>query len=285
MRLTAVAERVAAGDISARSDQKTADEIGILAGAINEMTSQLQGTINTLEQRVTDRTRAIETSALVGRRLSTILDPTQLAKETVEQLQQAFNYNFVQIYFFDELHEHLILAGATGAAGTALLEQAQMLAQGQGPVGRSTQTGVPVLILDTTQDPSWQANPLLSETRSEVVVPIVAGDEILGALDVQQNQVYGLGQQDADQLQLIASQVAVTLRNARLYGQVQNDAQREALLSSIVQHIQETTTVESALQVAIRELGRAVKARRAHVQLLTATQNQSGVTDEKPLAQ
>jgi PAS domain S-box-containing protein len=181
------------------------------------MTVQLQNLIGTLEQRVADRTKALTTSVEVSRRLTSILDPIQLASEVVNQVQAAFDYYYAQIYLFDNAGENLVLTAGTGEAGEAMLGRGHSIPKGRGLVGRAAQNKESVLVADTAQDPDWLPNSLLPDTKAEVAIPIAIGDTVLGVLDVQDDGRHALTPEDVTLLESLGSQIAISLQNARQY--------------------------------------------------------------------
>jgi putative methionine-R-sulfoxide reductase with GAF domain len=258
---------IGTGNLNHHIEIETEDEIGRLARAFNEMAQQLSVSYGELEDRVVARTRALTVSADVSRRLSTILDRNQLVKEVVDQVQEAFNYYHVHIYLLDEQRQSLLMAGGTGEAAQKMLAQKHSVPSGRGLVGQSARDNSLILVPDVSQNPGWLPNPLLPETKAELAAPIAIGEQVLGVLDVQHNVANGLRQEDADLIQAIANQFASALQNAFSYEQAQYQAEREALINTISQKVQTTTTIDHALQVAIRELGRAVGAGKTMVRL------------------
>lgn len=276
IRLTTMATKVAEGDLTARADVISQDEIGTLAIAFNDMTSQLQEAIVGLEQRVEERTKALTASAEVSRSLSTILDPNQLISEVVEQVRAAFGYYYVQIYLLDELKENLIMSGGTGEAGQLMFSRQHFLPVGQGLVGQSALQNKAIFIPDVYQAPEWKSNPLLPDTKSEITVPIAIGAEVLGVLDVQHDVANVLNEEVVGTLQSVGYQVAIAIQNARSYDVAQKRAEHEAKINSISQKIQNATSVDAVLQIAAAELGSSLGQNRAIVELYNPVHGSNG---------
>jgi putative methionine-R-sulfoxide reductase with GAF domain len=276
LRLTQTAQEVATGNLSAEAEVVAGDEVGVLAAAFNDMVAQLRELIGSLEQRVAERTRALQTSAEVSHRLSTILDREQLISEIVHEVQTAFDYYHVHIYLYDQERRKLLMAGGTGQAAKMMLARKHAIQPGQGLVGQAAAANQAVLAPDVALNENWLPNPLLPDTRSEIAVPIAVGNNVLGVLDVQHNVSQGLSEEDQSLLQSVANQIAVALNNAQLYEQTQRVAEREALVNRINQQIQRAATVEDVLQVASRELGQALGATQAAVYLQSQQVGRNG---------
>jgi signal transduction histidine kinase len=84
-------------------------------------------------------------------------------------------------------------------------------------VVRAMREQKPIIVDDVQSLPGFIANPLLPDTRSEIAVPMLIGDKVIGVFDVQSSRVKDFSREDASVYTTLAAQVAVALQNARLY--------------------------------------------------------------------
>jgi GAF domain-containing protein len=94
-----------------------------------------------------------------------------------------------------------------------------------------TRSGQPRVALDVGADAVFFNNPYLPETRSEIALPLRAGFDIIGALDVQSLETNAFADEDINILSVLADQVSIAIQNARSYQQ-SREALEQAELSA-----------------------------------------------------
>ncbi len=224
IELEQAAAKVSAGDFNVQITPQTQDEIGTLTEAFISMTSQLKSLVEGLEDKIAERTQAIETTANISRKLTTILDLDELLQEVVTQLQKTLELYHVHIYLRNESTGELIMAEGSGLVGQQLKSRGHKLQPGQGIVGRVAQSGEPFLAADVNIVPNFIRNPLLPNTQSELALPLRKGDQILGVLDMQSEETGRFTTETVYLMQSIADQVAIAADNARLFQRAQEGA-------------------------------------------------------------
>jgi GAF domain-containing protein len=103
-----------------------------------------------------------------------------------------------------------------------MIEKGHALGVGsQGIVGYVAAQKKVRIALDVGTDAIFFNNPDLPMTRSEVALPLLVRNRVLGVLDIQSDQPQAFRLEDVDVLQTLADQVAVAIDNARLLGETQ----------------------------------------------------------------
>ena len=263
-QLTKTAEEVAAGNLSSRANVTTTDEIGTLASTFNSMTSQLQETLQGLEQRVAARTRDLAIVAEVGTATSSIQETKRLLQEVVDLTKERFNLYHSHIYLLDEKGENLVLTAGAGEPGRIMVKEGRSipLIREQSLVARAARERKGVTVNDVTQAPDHLPNPLLPDTRSELAVPMIVGGNLIGIFDIQSDQVGRFTESDINIQTTLAAQLAVSIQNVRSFERSKREAELQSLVNVIGSRIQRATSIEETLQTAIRELGTAIGASR-----------------------
>ena len=198
-------------------------------------------------ERLQAQAHQLETIAQVSRQLTAALDLDDLLLQVVEVIRSSFDYYHVHVYLLDRESDALIMRDGTGEIGETLKARGHRIELGRGMVGMVGQTGESLLAADVSRQPSWLPNAMLPETRSELTVPLKVGGRVLGALDVQSNEVGGLSDTDLMLMESLAQQIAVAVQNAILF--------RETRAVSIVSRaVSSELGMENVFSAASREL-------------------------------
>jgi sensor domain CHASE-containing protein/GAF domain-containing protein len=228
-RLTRISKTVSdvskSGDLSARVTMTGEDELANLAIGINEMLKSLQESDASLTERNRDlarRARYLEATAKVARDAAAVLNPSELMTRVVNLISEQFGFYYTGIFLLDPTREWAVLQAASGEGGQKLLARRYRLRVGQeGIVGYVTRRGEPRIASDVDADAVFFKDAELSDTRSEMALPLQIGGDVIGALDVQSKEPGAFSQEDVVVLQTLADQVAITTSNARLFQQLQ----------------------------------------------------------------
>ena len=214
--------KIEQGDLTQRAPVSATDELGIVTVQFNRMVSRLESLQTTLEQQVAERTRQLAATNEVGRVAATSLDPEQLLTRIIPLFHEQFGYYFAAIYLLDPSGKWAELKEATGEAGKVLKQNHHRLdVAGKSMVGTAIRERTARIAQVASEEKQRMENPLLPYTRSEVALPLMVGERVLGALNVQSTKEADFGPQVIDTMQSMAGQVAITLENARLYQEAQ----------------------------------------------------------------
>jgi signal transduction histidine kinase len=228
--LANTATEIARGALDRTANVDRKDEIGALARAFNSMTAQLRDLISSLENRVDERTRALQkanralgqravqlqTSAQVGREITSILDIDVLLPRVVETIRDAFGYYHVQVFLLDRDANELVLRASSDNRS---LEHRRLDLNMPSINARVAQTGEPGVANDVLHDPGFLPDSQLPESRSELVIPLRLGNQVIGTLDVHNRRVGAFTEEDVVAIQSLGDQIVVAIENAHLYDQ------------------------------------------------------------------
>lgn len=175
---------------------------------------------------------------MVSREIGAVLDIDQLLWEVVRRILETLDCYYVTIALIED--GELVFK-----AGIDYLYRATEplpLALSDGIPGCVIRLSRAILVPDVLQDERYLPLMELSETRSELAVPLQipirapngfeVENRIIGVLDVRSTEVGAFTADDQDLLQSLADQIARAIENARLFGRVQNErATLQAILN------------------------------------------------------
>ena len=193
-----------------------------LVAAVAEQLSTHIETLR-LAEELQERAAELETVAALSSTTSTLLDPDKLLQTVVDLTKERFNLYHTHIYLADESWQTLLLAAGAGDIGRQMVADNWNIPMDHAlsMVASAARNREYVIANNISREKhtGFLSNYLLPDTRSEMAVPMIVGDKLLGVFDVQADTANYFSDEDANIFTTLASQVAVALQNARLYVQ------------------------------------------------------------------
>ncbi len=251
-----VFNKIEQGDLKQRAQVLASDEIGQVAIYFNRMISRLDELQTTLERQVQERTAQLEVLSEMGRVATSTLDPQKLMENIVQLIEERLGHYHTAIYLLDASNRWAEVKEASGEAGRVLKDsQYRVEVNDLTMLGRAIKRRETQVVLMSSKESHTLQNPLLPFTRSEIIVPLLIGDKVLGALDIHSTKEAAFGQQEIDTLQNMANQVAIALENARLFQETQQNLRELRTLQRqyLQQAWQETNLLQRETTVTIGE--------------------------------
>jgi signal transduction histidine kinase len=224
--------------------------------------SQLQKT----NARLQVLNNQLEATIIINNQLASILDLDQLLTEVIGVLKGQFNYNYIGLFWLNE-------------ANSALTLRTHDSPNPPGP-------NVPTLSLALSNIITTAANEqqicltndllsndypfhyyLLPDSHSEIAIPLIAGGQLFGVLDIQSPLTHAFEGNDVSILGGLANQLAIAIQNAILYKNEEKNRKFAERLNTIGRALSGTLNWEEELNLILQYLAEIVPHERAGVLL------------------
>ena len=225
--------------------------------------------LNALRTRELEyRAVQMETLYTAGHNINAILNLDTLLTYVVDLIHERFDYYYVGIFQLDETEDYVISRAGTGPVGHQLTEQKFKLKVGdEGLIGWVAAHRQPLCVNDVLQDARYLGTDSLPGTRSELVLPLVAGESFVGILDVQSNHAHAFPNADVRVFQFLAEQIAIAIQNAASYAEEHSRRVLTQTLFEIGKALSRTLDLQEVLNLILEKLAQIVTFNRGAIML------------------
>ncbi|MGH9663130.1 MAG: GAF domain-containing protein, partial [Bryobacteraceae bacterium] len=171
------------------------------------------------------------------------LDLDTILANVARVVQGVIPYDLLAILLYSERDQGLRIRYAIGHRDEVI--KSLVIKLGDGLTGTAAATRAPILVDDVRADVRYLN--ALDAVRSELSVPMETRGRLVGVIDVQSTRLNAYREQDRALLRLIASRVAVSIDNARLYRRVDRQNRMLRTLAALSQEFSSILVLDELL--------------------------------------
>jgi len=175
-----------------------------------------------LYTRITRQAKTLLLLNEIARELTSILNLDEVLKRVGELLSRLIDFQMFSILLLDSGGEKLQHRFSLRFQENIHLKHDIPL--GMGIVGHAAEQRQAVLVRDVKKDSRYiETNP---ETRSELAVPLIYKDKVIGVLDLEHTKRGFFTDDHQRTIATLAAQIAIAIENARLYEEIARQERR-----------------------------------------------------------
>src|SRR5712671_4998303 len=212
-----------------------------------------------LYTRTTKQARILLLLNEIARELTSILNLDELFGRIAELLQRLIDFQIFSILLLDSSGEKL--QHRFSLRFNENVHVKHEIPIGRGLVGQAAQTRQAILVPDVSKDPRYiEGN---AETRSELTVPLIYKDKVIGVLDLEHTRRGFFTDDHRRTMTTLAAQVAIAIENARLYEEIGRQERRLERDLALARELQMRLLPQALPQVEHLELAAKFTPARA----------------------
>jgi len=191
------------------------------------------------------------------------LDLPQVLERMLEAIRRTLRFETFEFNLYDPETRTLHAEAAYGFPPDA---QARDVRLGEGVVGWVAEQRQPCLVPDVDAEPRYlAASP---HTNSELAVPLIVSDRLVGVMNVESLQVNRFTQDDLKLLQALAGQLSIIIENARLHREMQRRLNEVSTLYVFAQQLSTSLDMNEVLDSIVRSLKQVLNCRSVNIWLI-----------------
>jgi GAF domain-containing protein len=181
---------------------------------------ELEARIAERTQQLSRRTEILEATSFVTHQTAILQNLDKLLDRVVVLISEHFWCYHAGIYLINQRGDYLTLQAASSDGGKRLMERGFRIRFGmEGMIGFVAAEKKPRFSGDISNDAVFISNPELAETRSELSLPLIVQNKIIGVLDMQSTEANVFKHDEIEILQVMADQIAVAIEHARSFAE------------------------------------------------------------------
>jgi diguanylate cyclase (GGDEF)-like protein len=205
---------------SATKNALQMDDVQTLQTLANQVATSLQKA--RLYARTQEHLRVMTTLQSISHAATSSLDVDEILSSVIQLLKDSFGYSYISVYLWDG--DALRLGAQLGYPEDMLIHE---LPGTSGVIGRTAHEKQTQFVPNADADPDFIRTSY--EVKSEIAIPLLKDENVLGVLNVESKGNDRLDENDVNVLEALAGSLSIAIDNARLHAEVKRMALTDVL--------------------------------------------------------